>query len=365
MSNRSKNALSNILLAVISILLTLAVLETVFRIAGIKGDYHRPSLDIGYTTGGEPVYASPHRYAPDSVIVSYYDSDPRGYFEPDCTITHKHNSAGWRDVDHSLKKPPDTFRILGLGNSYLWGQGVRQEDICLSQLPGLLKDDLPDKTIETINAGISGVNTANERTQLKEIGLKYEPDLVIVHFVPNDVENNLQSSGPRIVFRYEYIGLYHQPDRLTPYSYLWSWARQRTINMFRAKRYIRDSLAGFSDRSPGWISCQKALLDIKSLCDRNNARFLVVIFPFYIDLDRDNYPFQIIHDTVFKFCRQNGIHVLDLRDAYRQFKGPELWVHPGDQHPNEFAHKIAATAIARYLKENKKELLVRKGETEK
>jgi len=365
MSNHAKQILWNVLLVILSISLTLAVLETVFRIAGIKGDYHQPRMDVGYTAGGEPVYSSPERYAPNSVIVSYYDSDPRGYFEADGTMSHKNNSAGWRDIEHSIKKPANTFRILGLGDSYLWGQGVRQTDICLSRLPGLFKDSLPDKAIETINAGISGVNTANERTQLKEIGLQYKPDLVIVHFVLNDVEMNLHTSGPRIEFRYEYIGIYNEPDRLTSYSYLWSWVRQRTINTYRAHRYIRDCVARFDERSPGWISCRTALLDIKLLCDRNNASLLVVIFPFYVDLNKDDYPFQKIHDTVYEFCRANGIHVLDLRDSYRQFRGPELWVHPSDQHPNEIAHQIAAIAIARYLKENRKDLLVQRGETGK
>jgi lysophospholipase L1-like esterase len=365
MSNHSKQIISNVLLVVISILLTLAVLETVFRIAGVKGDYHLPRMDMAYTAGGKPVFSSPSRHASNSVIVSYYDSDPRGYFEPDFTMSHKHNRVGWRDVEHTIKKPANTFRILGLGDSYLWGQGVRQNDICLSQLPELLKDTLTDKTIETINAGISGVNTANERTQLKEIGLQYEPDLVIVHFVLNDVELNRHPRGPRIEFCHGYTGIYNEPDGLTSYSYLWSWIRQRTINTYRARRYIRASIASFDDKSPGWISCRTALRDIKSICGRNNINLLVVIFPYYISLDKDDYPFQKIHDTVFKYCRDNGIHVLDLREKYRAFKGPELWVHPSDQHPNEIAHKIAATAIARYLKDNKNELLVRKSDTDR
>jgi hypothetical protein len=365
MSNHSNHALWNVLLIVISILLTLAVLEIVFRIAGIKGDYHRPYMDMAYTMGGEPVFSELYRCASNSVIVRYYDSDPRGYFEPDCTISHKHNSAGWRDIEHSIKKPANTFRILGLGDSYLWGQGVRQKDICLSQLPGLLKDSLPDKTIETINAGLGGINTADERNQLKLMGLRYEPDLVIVHFVLNDIEMDQHPRGRRVEFFNEYKDTYNQSDWLTAYSCLWSWVRQRTVNTYRAKRFIRNSIVRVDDESPEWISCRTALRDIKLLCDRNNASLLVVIFPFYIDLDKDDYPFQKIHDTVYKYCRENGIHVLDLRDSYRKFKGPDLWVHPSDQHPNEIAHQIAATAIAQYLKENKNELLAGKSKPDR
>jgi hypothetical protein len=44
------------------------------------------------------------------------------------------------------------------------------------------------------------------------------------------------------------------------------------------------------------------------------------------------------------------MHLLDLRNAYREFNGPELWVHETDQHPNEIAHAIAADAVYAYLK---------------
>jgi lysophospholipase L1-like esterase len=361
MSIQSKKIIWNVLLVVISTSLTLVVLEIAFRIAGVKGDYHQPRMDVVYTIGGAPIFSSPYNYASKSAIISYYDSDPRGYFEADHTISHKHNSIGWRDIEHAIKKTPGTFRILGLGDSFLWGQGVKQNDICLSQLPGLLKDSLPDKTIETINAGISGMNTEHELNQLKVNGLQYEPDLVIVHFVLNDVETDQHPREHNIEFVREYEDTYNEYDKLSSISYAWSWIRQRTINTYRAHRYIKDSLADFNDKSPGWFACRTALRDIKSLCDRNNVNLLVVIFPYYIDLDNDDYPFQKIHDTVFKYCRENGIHVLDLREKYRPFKGPDLWVHPSDQHPNEIAHKIAAIAIAQYLKENKNELLVRKG----
>jgi len=48
-------------------------------------------------------------------------------------------------------------------------------------------------------------------------------------------------------------------------------------------------------------------------------------------------------------CEAEQIPVLDLRETFRSFHGPELWVHPTDQHPNEQAHKLAAEAIAQKI----------------
>lgn len=74
----------------------------------------------------------------------------------------------------------------------------------------------------------------------------------------------------------------------------------------------------------------------------------MVIFPFLHDLDGD-YPFQPIHDVVRTHLESTGVRVLDLRPAFSDYHGPELWVHPTDQHPNEIAHGLAARAIAAYL----------------
>ena len=37
--------------------------------------------------------------------------------------------------------------------------------------------------------------------------------------------------------------------------------------------------------------------------------------------------------------------------AFNGYDGPELWVHPNNQHPNEKAHAIVADAIFRFLRE--------------
>ena len=40
----------------------------------------------------------------------------------------KINSRGLRDREYSLQKPPGTKRILVLGDSYVWGYGVSNEE---------------------------------------------------------------------------------------------------------------------------------------------------------------------------------------------------------------------------------------------
>ena len=327
--------------------LTLSLLEGVSRAFDIRAHYPEPRVDTVIASPNRSVERDRFGFIPFATIRSRYASDPRNYFGPAAVVDHVHNSVGWRDQEHAIEKPRRTYRILGLGDSYLWGQGVRREDICLTRLGKLLADNPAGLLIETINTGQSGMNTANERDLLAQRGLAYDPDLVIVHFVPNDVGTDL-GRGPKVEFFTEYTAIYQTPWRFSGYSHLFDWARQRYLRHVRGRAFIRRSLETFTEDGPGWSESRSALANIDRICRNRGIGLLVVLFPFFHELDGD-YPFQPVHKVVREYCRSRKIPFLDLRERYRDYCGPELWVHPTDQHPNEIAHEIAARSTAGYL----------------
>lgn len=341
--------LTNSATALASLVVTLLALEGAFRALGIRAEYPRPRADgllPGPDGATEPIRKG---LMPFVTMRSTYASNPRGYFDSGNVMDHVHNSVGWRDVEHPVEKPPGSFRILGLGDSYLYGQGVRREDIVLTRLETLLQADARGTTIETINTGVSGYNTVDQRDLLRDRGLAYSPDLVILFYVLNDVEERLdRTTGPKIEFFVNYTSIYQEPDAASKYSYLWSWARQRVQKLVQTRRYIRESVAAFVSDDEKWGRSRGALDEIHGLAAERGIPLLVVIFPFFYDLGGD-YPFQLVHDLVREHCETAGIPVLDLRDSYREYDGPELWVHPTDQHPNEIAHEIAAHAVYDFL----------------
>jgi hypothetical protein len=338
-----------------STLVTLVLLELAFRVAGVGAPSFAPPKKTMW-----PPRASRDRFSlpPGANARTVYASNPRGYFDARNGIDHRHNSAGWRDAERTVAKPAGVYRLLGLGDSYLWGQGVKPEDISLTRLEAMLNAAMatggePPVRIEAINAGLSGSNTADQRDLLLDRGLRYSPDLVIVHFVPNDVEPDVRRRGPKIEFFKEYGEVALEDDWLSHYSNLWAWTRRRWINRIRSDAYIRECVATFSEGSEKWRQCRAALDEIHAVCRARKIPLLVVIFPFFYELD-EGYPFQPIHDVVRAHCEQRGIPVLDLQPRYRGFSGPELWVHPTDQHPNEVAHAIAARAIFEFLIGNRR-----------
>src|SRR5438093_13114132 len=98
------------------------------------------------------------------------------------------NSVGFRDREHAIAKPSGVRRIVLLGDSFLEAIQVPFEQSVSSVLERRLNER--SRTTEVINFGVSGLGTAREYLTLRECGLRYKPDLVLLFFVGNDVSDN-------------------------------------------------------------------------------------------------------------------------------------------------------------------------------
>ena len=196
-----------LLAVLISLALALLLAEGIVRLANALGVVDlSPSLaevavpgqledqvDVGAASGnGGPLYvgdpALHHRMAanwsgffPEEIVQEVGRSE----------VPIRTNSLGLRSPEITLAKPPDTFRILVLGDSVTFGWSLRGEDTYASQLASLLATLRPNQRVEVINAGVSGYGTWQELRWLQETGLALEPDVIIVQAHLNDAADNL------------------------------------------------------------------------------------------------------------------------------------------------------------------------------
>lgn len=136
------------------------------------------------------------------------------------------NREGYRDIDHPLAKPPGTYRILLLGDSMSEGVEVALQDLYWKRLESLLPQcaAFSNRRIEVVSLAVNGYGTAQEYLTLREHGLKYRPDLVLLaFFTGNDFTDNVETLG-------------HHRDR--PYF------------MLREGRLVLEQTAGMSGDSP-------------------------------------------------------------------------------------------------------------------
>lgn len=95
------------------------------------------------------------------------------------------NGIGVRDIDHEQKKPDGVKRIVVIGDSMTEGERVSFEQTSFRQLQTLLNQYSSERW-EVINLAQSGFGTLEEIIMLEELGLAYEPDIVVMQIYPNN-----------------------------------------------------------------------------------------------------------------------------------------------------------------------------------
>ena len=112
----------------------------------------------------------------------------------------RHNQRGLRDHDHPYPRVDGKKRILVIGDSFVWGYGVGQDESFAERMEKTLGD------VEVINAGVSGYSTDQELLWLQDEGMKYRPDLVILVLSGNDDAMNRRRVAyfvyPKPAFRF-------------------------------------------------------------------------------------------------------------------------------------------------------------------
>jgi hypothetical protein len=97
------------------------------------------------------------------------------------------NAKGLRGPEIAWEKPGDVFRVLYLGDSLTFGYGIENVAETYPYLVGADLERRMDTTVETVNSGVGGWSPWQEHTYLVREGLRYQPDLIVVGFVLNDI----------------------------------------------------------------------------------------------------------------------------------------------------------------------------------
>ncbi len=248
---------------------SLALLEVAVRLLGLA-----PPLPQQYSSNVADPFL-PWKPRPLSVVEGRSD---------EYQVRYEHNSAGFRDVEHSLKKPAGTFRILGLGDSFTYGVGARYEETYLYRLEQMLNErPQGHQAIEVIKAGVPRYWPEPERLMLEHYGLSYAPDLILVAFLPNDVIDTHVGLNGVTVNR----GFLVRPN-LGPLadSGVWLYLHSRLFRTLVVRHLAAthtDETTGSSATPDGdeedWRTIEAEYAKMAQLARRAGASFAVVYIP--------------------------------------------------------------------------------------
>lgn len=332
-------------------LVALAIAEIGFRLLGWPRfpEPKTESVRFAFTKteeGSEPFYVNhPGR------ITFRYDGNPRGYFDENNEVHHDVNPLGFRGPAFTLK-PEDAFRLVCLGDSFTFGEGVRNEHTYAEIAAQSLREE--GRQTDACNLGVGGYNTTQSLGVLERFGFDLKPDVVVLGYTLNDAEPPLfqiDSTSGQPVRRDREISIEAEAGpqkppgsgiyRLRLAQALWNARHQRKLTRQTIGYYLSvNDTAG-----QGWIESERSLREMISLCRKRDVPCIVVMFPLLFELSED-YPFRDIHRRVGEVVEGSGGHFIDLLPALTGRNPAELIVHPTDQHPNEKVHQIAGKLVA-------------------
>jgi hypothetical protein len=243
----------------------------------------------------------------------------------------KTNNAGMRcSKEYSMERSPHSIRILGIGDSGMFGWDREQDEDYMDLLEHNLNERHDGITYEALNFAVPGYNTQQEAETLRSKGLAYKPDIVIVGWCEND---------------------YDLPFFLIQQTNFWRWNRSfvrllifnrkelfdimqpvqfRELREYDAKSVLPEITAG-----TGVEGVRKAMHELKQLSSQCGFRLLV---------------FGPMSANCVKICQGEAIPYFNTREKIPGDKYPkEYAVH--FMHPAKGGHAVLAKEMEQYLDE--------------
>jgi hypothetical protein len=279
------------------------------------------------------------------------------------------NSLGLRDVEVPVAKPPGTYRILMIGDSFVYGQGIaRLEETLPKQLQSRLRS-AGHPGAEVVNFGVCGLNTFEEYMTYEQQGRRLDPDMVVLVWIPFDhLLNGYRAADLAYFLEHRTIPREDRPahtsqigdDERPRRAGLVGWLAESYTATYFGRRLkgllvrFGFNLNRYEDQqhqrmdSEGYRLMYESLESLARSCERDSVAFQVVIFPGLQALDSDYYQ-NLIYGRLESFCREHDIPCMSLFPAFKGSDPGKLHVSIMDAHPNARANAIAADALAAHV----------------
>jgi hypothetical protein len=258
------------------------------------------------------------------------------------------NSRGLRGAaEHALGKEAGRTRIVALGDSFTFGEEVSDEETWTARLEALAPGS------EVLNLGVHGYGHDQMLLYLREEGLRYKPDVVLLGFVHIDMPRNLLAFRDYAKPRFELVrgrlelrgSPVPEPQTLMAGE---PW-RSKLLDLLRMLRSRLEERSGATDRRARVITA--AILDEMTLAAAaGGAKPALAYLPVEDELARTA-PAPTEDQRFFlDYCAVRRVACLDLRPAFlaRTRAGMSLRTRG---HWGAVEHGIAAAAIRDGLEE--------------
>ena len=334
-----KRISSNLILTVISIVITLALLETGFRVYFFFTDSSHTEVKI-------PDYI---QLLPDSG--RYYGLKP-SLAAPISTNTH-----GYRGKEFAQEKASGVYRIIMLGDSITFGNSVPWDKTFSVILEDQLNNTNTTRKFEIINLSISGYNTQQQLATLKEMGLSLNPDLILLNVCLNDSDpvKDVSSAGVKnktSITKLSDINL----RTIIASSHALTFLKVKFIEVFEGNKYIfrllnsPDLFINNRVDEAAWGTMKSYMGEIHDIARSKDIGFGVIVYPYSSQVsitDAERRPQQDLQS----YWSKRGVTILDPIPDYVSAE-QDMFVD-GTLHLSVYGHNRIASAIRSYLESSR------------
>ena len=323
--------------------------------------------------------------APHFAPIPHYDVDPdnrlrylpnqeRTLETNEYRYTVRYNSFGRRDVEWPPATLADPRNIVFVGDSFVFGNSVDDEDSVPTLLEGWLARRGDPR--EVFNFGRGGTGPPTYKLLLEDAlasGIR-AGTVVVGVFVGNDfypstlwgpvIELERKAGEPPTKRPPRSELLHFVKTRLASSPRVVSWALDLSGRLGISLYDTAGSYIFLRRPTPDQTRVFQSILDILGtvgdLAHEHDREFAMVLFPNRIqvengpDLTNSVLDAAVPNARILEYCRSRGIPCLDLLPVLseRYDRGGEPLYFPIDRHLNATGSRVAAEAIGAFLEES-------------
>lgn len=354
-----------------------------------------------------------HPYGSEGELTGMYSNDGQRSFRltpgfrgqmtvEDRSLPIELNGLGMRSPELQPRRPTE-LRVLCLGDSFVFGYGVRGEEA----FPSVLRDQLTDRLereVVTGNAGVPGHGTVDMTGILAYQRHAFDADVVVASiYLGNDfeddfvltkimVQGHFMVGQPQMpgewarMFQTTWRGRLAMRSRLALYIEQWLLGNapslalqptptaeeltafagfpppaQRLAGLFmdaRDEELFRDQATGLAGIPRILARVQESLTRIRELA--GDSPVVVLIFPtsYHVDellwqsrledlgLDPSDFRIGLVQQRLGALVAELGLPVLDFTPVIRAMPDPQSVFLPVNKHFNAMGHQMVAEHLA-------------------
>ncbi|QPJ61190.1 MAG: hypothetical protein G3M70_04515 [Candidatus Nitronauta litoralis] len=264
-----------------------------------------------------------------------------------------------KQLKQRYQKSKNKKRILIIGDSYTKGHGLHSFDLAY---PKILQRKLENQNVDLLTLSYCGYTAWEELNMLETLGRHFQPDLLVIGYVLNDIlqkhpsRKRRMSSGEAMdLIREDLLqsnGLFKKVSAFRelgqPFQFL----------NFLADRYLKETVQWhyprhlYFNHTDSWNKLTETYDQFSKYLKQRKIPGYLLLFP-NLENSRDwdeSYQVDVL-EKIKAMAQDRGFNVIDLFPAYREYE-PRGLRFQDDAHPNPLAQSIAARALHERLKQD-------------